>query len=421
VSRVAVTGMPAAGHVTPTLPVVRELVRRGHDVRYYDDEQFRRPIEATGAEFRAHPPAVITAEDIGRATRSGGSVRVVTRLLRATESLMPFVLGELLRAEEPDALAYDSNAIWGRMAAASLGLPTISLMTTFLFSSRDFAVLTARELFHVTRLSLPDVPGVRMARRRLLRRFGREVFPPAPTLPMRGDLTIFPIPRELQPANALLDGSCHFVGPTIERATATGLDTGTVGSGPLDAERRAATDGATLLVLVSLGTLHTGNVTFFRTCFSALADLPARFVIAVGSHPDLARLGPPPANVLVRTTVPQVEVLRHAAAFVTHGGMNSVLEGLVCGVPLVVVPQQVEQLLIAQAVAARGAAIVLRHNVSARAVPADQLRAAVVRALDDGPMRSAATALSRSVRAGGGAGAAADAIEDLLKARGGAG
>lgn len=134
----------------------------------------------------------------------------------------------------------------------------------------------------------------------------------------------------------------------------------------------------------------------------------------MGSHLDRARLGPPPANVLVRATVPQVEVLRHAAAFVTHGGMNSVLEGLVCGVPLVVVPQQVEQLLIGQTLAARGAAIVLRHNVSARVVPGAELRAAVVRALGDGSMRAAATALSRSVRAGGGAVAAADAIGELL-------
>jgi MGT family glycosyltransferase len=253
-----------------------------------------------------------------------------------------------------------------------------------------------------------------------MRRFGAEVYPPAPTLPMRGDLSIFPIPRELQPANPLVDERCHFVGPTIEDAAGPGAATAgtarTAGGDPPDPELAAALDDATPLVLVSLGTLHTGTVAFFRTCFSELADLPARFVIVVGSHLDPARLGPPPPNVLIRTTVPQVEVLRRAAAFVTHGGMNSVLEGLVCAVPLVVVPQQVEQLLIGQAVAARGAAIVLRHNVSARPVPGDELRAAVVRALGDGPMRSAATALSRSVLAGGGAGAAADAIQDLLAA-----
>ena len=30
--------IPAHGHVNPTLPVVRELTRRGHSVRYYEVE-----------------------------------------------------------------------------------------------------------------------------------------------------------------------------------------------------------------------------------------------------------------------------------------------------------------------------------------------------------------------------------------------
>ena len=38
--------IPAHGHVNPTLPVVRELVRRGHSVRYYEVEPFRAGIEA---------------------------------------------------------------------------------------------------------------------------------------------------------------------------------------------------------------------------------------------------------------------------------------------------------------------------------------------------------------------------------------
>jgi endonuclease/exonuclease/phosphatase family metal-dependent hydrolase len=32
-STIVVAGMPAAGHINPTLPVVRELVRRGHALR----------------------------------------------------------------------------------------------------------------------------------------------------------------------------------------------------------------------------------------------------------------------------------------------------------------------------------------------------------------------------------------------------
>jgi UDP:flavonoid glycosyltransferase YjiC (YdhE family) len=44
--------MPAAGHVNPTLPVVRELVARGEQVVYYDTEEFRSQIEEAGAPLR---------------------------------------------------------------------------------------------------------------------------------------------------------------------------------------------------------------------------------------------------------------------------------------------------------------------------------------------------------------------------------
>lgn len=57
--------------------------------------------------------------------------------------------------------------------------------------------------------------------------------------------------------------------------------------------------------------------------------------------------------------MPQVDILRRADAFVTHGGMNSISEGLYCEVPLVVVPQQIEQALNGRRVAEVGAGILL--------------------------------------------------------------
>jgi UDP:flavonoid glycosyltransferase YjiC (YdhE family) len=111
-------------------------------------------------------------------------------------------------------------------------------------------------------------------------------------------------------------------------------------------------------------------------------------------------------------------VLQRAAVFVTHGGMNSVLEGLANGVPLVVIPQQIEQLLIGRSVAERGAAVVLRQNLSNRPVPPGELRAAVARTLTDSSRRAAAKALADTVGEGGGAPAGAQAIKDLLAATG---
>ncbi|SDM42501.1 macrolide family glycosyltransferase [Allokutzneria albata] len=402
-SRIALAGMPAAGHVNPSVPLVRELVDRGVAVTYYSSEEFREVVERTGAEFRPYPAGTVSSRAIAEATTSGGPVRVVATLLPATATLVPFLVEEF-RALRPDAVAFDSNALWGYMAAARAKLPKISLMTTFMLGTKDFGCLTAREWFSSMLPMVPDIPSVVMAKRRLLKRLGKDIYPPSPTLPIRGDVTIFPIPRELQPPNPSLDERCHFVGPTIDPATRR--------SEP-DSELAAFMDSADPLVLVSLGTLHAGTDEFFRTCFTALADLPARFVLAVGAH---ARPGSPPPNMLVRESVPQLDVLARASAFVTHGGMNSALEGLFYGVPLVVLPQQIEQLIIGRAAAARGAAEVLRHNLSNRPVPPADLHAAVSRALTDASMRDAAKALSEIIRSSGGASAGAQVIQDFLTA-----
>jgi MGT family glycosyltransferase len=407
-SRIVMTGMPAAGHVNPSLPLVHELVRQGIQVTYYSTEQFRGAVERTGAQFRAYPPGTLTAHDIAEATRTGSPVRVVVRGLASTEILVPFLQAEL-RADPPDAVAHDSNAIWGHMVAKSVGLPTISFMTTMLVGTDAFRAQTAREWLQFLKATVRDMPAAFAARRRVVRRFGPDLFPPRPAFPALGDVTLFPIPRWLQRPDPRIDERCHYIGATIDRGTR---------ESELDPELAAHVEGPEPLVLVSLGTLHSGTDAFFRACFDVLADLPARVLLAVGSHTDPGRLGPPPANTLVRASVAQLEVLRHTAVFVTHGGMNSALEGLANGVPLVVVPQQFEQLLIGRAVAERGAGVVLRHNLSNRPVPPDELRAAVVSTLADPSRRTAAKALADTVGEGGGAPAGVRAIKELLAAAG---
>src|SRR5690554_8228797 len=106
----------------------------------------------------------------------------------------------------------------------------------------------------------------------------------------------------------------------------------------------------TPLVVVSLGTLHSGGDDFFRSCIDAFAALPANVLRVVGRATDPADFQSPSSNIVVRAVVPLLAALRQAAVFVTHGGMNSVMEGLHFGVPMVVIPQQVEQFLIGQAV-----------------------------------------------------------------------
>merc|ERR1712110_498598 len=59
---------------------------------------------------------------------------------------------------------------------------------------------------------------------------------------------------------------------------------------------------------------------------------------------DEEKLAALPSNVIVRTSVQQVEMLSsHVHAFVTHAGFNSLQESLIAGVPLIAVPQAIDQ------------------------------------------------------------------------------
>ena len=43
-----VFSVPAHGHINPSLPLVKELVGRGHEITYFTTEDYRPRVEATG-------------------------------------------------------------------------------------------------------------------------------------------------------------------------------------------------------------------------------------------------------------------------------------------------------------------------------------------------------------------------------------
>src|SRR5688572_17487911 len=49
--RILIATTPAAGHVTPFVPLARALVAQGHDVRWYTGAKYRPLVEASGARF----------------------------------------------------------------------------------------------------------------------------------------------------------------------------------------------------------------------------------------------------------------------------------------------------------------------------------------------------------------------------------
>jgi MGT family glycosyltransferase len=398
VSKIALLNIPAHGHVNPTLPVMQELVRRGEQVLYFNTEEFRPQIEATGATFRPYPAGAITSGAIAGAVQHGVLPRVTALLLETAEALLPPLLEEL-RRERPDLLVFDSTALWGRMAATLLGVRSAGSITTFVFDEGT-AGIGWRDLLALLRQTLPLLPRLLRGRRRLVRRYGAAYPPGQPLFPMRGDVNLVFTARELQPATALIDGSFRFVGPAI------------------DAQTRAAVDfrlpEGRPLIYISLGTVHAGQAEFYQRCFAAFGDYPAQFLLAVGRQVDVGALGPIPSNFAVYPSVPQLEVLQQADLFITHGGINSMHEGLYYGVPLILIPQQLEQLLNARCAAAHGAGLIIEEPLRGRALEPGRLRGALERIVAEPGYRSAARSLQHRLQATGGFRAAADALQDAI-------
>ncbi|PXY51682.1 glycosyl transferase, partial [Virgibacillus profundi] len=108
---------------------------------------------------------------------------------------------------------------------------------------------------------------------------------------------------------------------------------------------------------------------FYRLAAEAFGGLDWQVVMSIGRFFDPAELGVLPSNVEVHEWVPQRAVLEHASAFVTHAGMGSTMEGLYYGVPLIAVPQAVDQPLNAARIADLGLGVHLpKEEVSVPAL-----------------------------------------------------
>jgi len=174
--------------------------------------------------------------------------------------------------------------------------------------------------------------------------------------------------------------------------------------------------GDTPIVYVSFGSFLSVRDDVLARVAEALRTLQydghdLRVAIAVGST-DVATLGPLPATWLVRSFLPQVAVLSHAALAVTHGGNNSVTEAMTAGVPLLVLPFSTDQFAGAAALDDAGFALSLDPNTASPA----ELRAAAATLLAlGGAPRQRLRALSASLADGAGPRRAYAALTQLAE------
>lgn len=401
--------LPAAGHVNPTLPVVAELVRRGHRVTYATSAKYAGAVESAGAAFfesgedlaAQFPRFGSPGQGAGAASPQAGMLAglasgmmsgLVERLLERAREEFPALLARLA-ADRPDAVCYDAMTLAGKMAAMKLDLPDVALLPSY----------ATNEHFSVRELMPARAPEEMLAAwkrvRRLIDDFAAEqglddfTFMEGPS----ASLNICFIPREFQPAGDTFGASFHFVGPCLGQRT----DENT-----WQPDRQSAP-----LVFISLGTTPLNDrAEFFRMCLEAFAGTPWQVAMAIGDRTGVAELGDIPDNADVRAFFPQLEVLRHADVFLSHTGMNSTMEALYFGVPLVAFPLQPEQ----EANARRVEDLGLGRRLPAESLTPALIRTVITEVSDDQEIRRNLETMSQRVRGAGGPAEAADAIERYL-------
>ena len=93
------------------------------------------------------------------------------------------------------------------------------------------------------------------------------------------------------------------------------------------------------LIYAALGTIVNGLEFVYRIILDAVRTIPGiQVALSVGHNIDLDDLGPIPSNTIVVKSAPQIELLKRAALCITHAGLNTTLESLAQGVPMVAIP-----------------------------------------------------------------------------------
>nr|WP_245665360.1 macrolide family glycosyltransferase [Nocardia sienata] len=385
-AHIAMVGIPIVSHVLPSLAIIGELVARGHHVTYANDPVVADLITATGAEFVPCTSGLPVAEN----NWPDDPIAAMNLFLDDAVAALP-QLSAAYGDDPADLYMYDIGAYAARALAETQGRPVLQLSPTFVGwdgYEQDVAA-------HLRQLPGADAHRERFAR--WLADCGAvttdvDAFSGVP------ERALALIPRAMQPHADRVDAEkVTFVGPCFDPDGSGG---GWVR--PAAAEK---------VLLISLGSAYTHRPEFYRRCLRAFGDLPGwHIVLQIGKHTDPGELGEIPADVEVRSWVPQRAILDRADAFLTHAGMGGCGEGLLAGVPMIAVPQAAEQFLNADRLVELGVA---RRIDTDDATP-ENLRAALIDLVGDAGVADRSARLRAEARSEGGTMRAADLIEALL-------
>jgi UDP:flavonoid glycosyltransferase YjiC (YdhE family) len=364
------------GHVNPMITLGHELQARGHQVTLIATPDAREDCERDGIAFvpigaAEFPPGALEAFTDKQGTLTGvPAIRFIMKDLVAIAAVQSRELLGAVTAHGIDALVIDQILPMGSVIAEKLDIPYVTLCSLLPLNT-DVSVppfMMPWPYAQTVKSRIQNTIGYRVQEiiERPLRiltnkqraAWGMKASTVDGTFSDLAQIAQIPTSLDYPRKNA----------PACFHNTAPLHDFDWVEEVPFPWE---ALDGRPL-IYASMGTLQNRLKGIFATIAEACADLDAQLVISLGHR------GAPipthfPGNPIVVDYAPQLDLLKRASLHIGHGGLNTVLQTLACGLPMVLLPAATDQPGVAARVKHLGAAEFIPVR---KATPA-KLRAAI--------------------------------------------
>ncbi|HSU22270.1 MAG TPA: lycopene beta-cyclase CrtY [Variovorax sp.] len=418
----AILAPPFTSHIRALEALADALHSRGHRISWLHQADVGALIRSPHVEFHAlgaatHPSGSLDGV-VARAARPGGPSglrRVIRDVAEATDMLCREAPGRL-RALGVDVVIADQMEAAGGLVAAHLGLPFVSVACALPVNREPRVPLPVMHWALAT-----DPAGLQMNQGServydwLMRPHAEVIarhaaafgLPPrtridqclSPSLQLAQTVAGFDFAREAAPA------VLQAVGPL---------------RGPMDAEEALERHAPGIVhdrpfVFASLGTLQGGRFRLFLRIARACRDVGAQVLVA---HCD--RLDARQADALRRAGAtwvtgfaPQRDAVARADVVITHAGLNTVMDALAAGKPMLALPIAFDQPGCAARVVHAGAGLRILPGLATSGA----IRKALRRLLDEPRFAEAARSLAPAVRAAGGTALAVGLIERMLSSR----
>jgi zeaxanthin glucosyltransferase len=360
--KIGFLSLPITGHLNPMAALARKLQSRGHEIVFIGVPDIEPVVRAADLDFvrfceNEYPPGS-TAKSFGGVAKLQGldvvryTVRELTPvLIKAALAHLPGKIAET----GVNALVLDTAYRFLELVPMHLRLPYVQIWNILHFDSSGSTPVALYSWPHET---TPEALARNVEGLQIFREYREALLPIARAYAERNGLkidwnnpgatvsklaVITQTPREFDFPIPHLPPQFHYAGPFQDNQ----------GRKPVPFPWEKLTGKP--LIYASMGTLVNGLKNLYSAILEAVAEFPQmQVVLSVGKNVSPDDLGPIPSNTIVVRIAPQIELLKRAALCLTHAGLNTTLEALAQGVPMVAIPIGYDQPGVAARIAYHG-------------------------------------------------------------------